>query len=319
METRKPSILVVGSMNMDVMINDVPRRGDFGESIVCGGYGYVPGGKGANQAVAAARLGANAAMAGCLGDDDNGRRLIDNLHQYGVDTKNILRDPQMQTGIALMLVDKDTGRYCSYVIMGGNDYVAPAQVEAALASDSCDMVLMQLEMPLETVYRTYELAAEKGIPVFLDAGPAMQVPLERLKGIFVISPNEAETKALTGIDPVSEAAAAEAARRLYEMASPRYVILKLGERGALLYDGEKAELIPCYTLENAVDSTAAGDTFGAAFAVSYCKGAPVRDAIKYAHAAARICVSRKGAQTSIPSAEEVDAFLLRDHKTDPKL
>ena len=152
-----------------------------------------------------------------------------------------------------------------------------------------DMVVMQLEMPLETVYQTYELAREKGIPVFLDAGPAMKIPLERLKGLFILSPNEAETEALTGICIDSNENALKAAKWLYDEVSPQYVILMMGERGALLNNGTEA--------------------FGAALANRLCKGSKIEEAILFAHAAAGSCVSRLGAQTSIPTEEEVENFL----------
>lgn len=305
----KPSILVVGSMNMDLIIYDVPKLPEYGESIPCGSYIQVPGGKGANQAVAAAKLGADAAMVGCVGDDSFGIRLVENLQNHNVDTSFTIADPEVQTGMAPIMVDKETARYVSYVVMGGNNYVSATQVEQALARRKTDMVLMQLEMPLETVYKTYEIASALGVPVFLDAGPAMNIPLDRLKGIFVISPNEAETKALTGIMPYSETTALQAAEKLYQMACPQYVLLKLGERGAYLYDGKKGKLIPSFSGVKAVDTTAAGDTFGAAFAVSYCGGTPLEEAVEYAHAAAAICVSRKGAQPAIPFGWEVEELI----------
>ena len=139
----------------------------------------------------------------------------------------------------------------------------------------------------------------------------MSIPLKRLEGLFILSPNEAETEALTGINPETKDKAVEAAKVLYEEANPEYVILKLGSRGALLYDGKTAELIPCFKVR-AVDSTAAGDTFGAALAIRLCKGDEMRQAIRFAHAAAGICVSRMGAQVSIPKAEEVEEFLRRE-------
>lgn len=304
----KPRILVVGSMNMDLMVYGVPKLAEYGESLLCGSYNYLPGGKGANQAVAAAKLGASTAMVGCLGDDANGHLLLNNLQHFGVDTQNTLLDPAAQTGLAAIMVDKATGRYVCYVILGGNGDISPQQVANSLEQNSYDMVLMQLEMPLETVYRTYELARDKNIPVFLDAGPAMDIPLQRLQGIFILSPNEAETKALTGIDPATDDTACKAAQLLYQKASPQYVLLKLGERGALLYDGTTATLVPCFHV-NAIDSTAAGDTFGAAFAAEYCRSKNMLGSIRYAHAAAGLCVSRKGAQASIPTRDEVNAFL----------
>lgn len=306
----RPSILVVGSMNMDLYVEGANRIPKFGESIPCGHYGYATGGKGSNQAIAASKQGADVTMVGRVGDDDYGRALQEALQREGICTDYVAVDKEHQTGLALMLLNED-GRYVSYCAMGGNDYVSGEDVRRALESRSFDMVVMQLEMPLETVYRTYELAKEKNIPVFLDAGPAKTIPLERLRGLYILSPNEAETAAMTGIYPDTEAHAVQAAVWLYEQAQPQYVILKLGSRGALLYDGKSAELIPCFQVK-AVDSTAAGDTFGAALAIRLCKGDEIHDAIRFAHAAAGICVSRLGAQVSIPREEEVYEFLKKE-------
>lgn len=304
---QKPKILVVGSMNMDLFVEGANTIPKFGESILCGNYGYATGGKGSNQAIAAALQGADVTMVGRLGDDTNGESLRKELKKAGVHTEYIVTDPDRQTGLALMLLHED-GRYVSYVALGANGGICAEDVRAALDACRFDMVIMQLEMPLETVYRTYELAKERKIPVFLDAGPAMSVSLKRLEGLFILSPNEAETEALTGINPDTEEKAVQAAKILYEEAKPEYVILKLGSRGAMVYDGNNMELIPCFKVK-AVDSTAAGDTFGAALAIRLCKGDDMRDAIRFAHAAAGICVSRMGAQVSIPREEEVVEFL----------
>lgn len=303
----KPKLLVVGSMNMDVMIYGVPYIPDFGESVMCSSYCYIPGGKGSNQAMAAALQGADVTMVGRVGEDAYGHELVENLNKVFVDTKYIVFDKESQTGFDPILVD-DSGKYVSYVVLGANDRLSSDQVKKALDEKEFDMVVMQLEMPLETVYSVYEYATRKNIPVFLDAGPAKSIPLKRLKGIFIISPNEAETKALTGIDVDTTEQAIEAAKKLFKEVEPKYVILKMGSRGALLYDGISATMIPCFQVD-AVDSTAAGDTFGAALAIQICKDTNMKDAIVFAHAAAGICVSRKGAQTSIPKAEEVTAFL----------
>lgn len=304
---KKPKILVVGSMNMDLFVEGANTIPKFGESILCGNYGYATGGKGSNQAIAAALQGADVTMVGRLGDDTNGESLRKELKKARVHTEYIVTDPDRQTGLALMLLHED-GRYVSYVALGANGGICGSDVKAALDACQFDMVIMQLEMPLETVYQTYELAKERKIPVFLDAGPAMDIPLKRLEGLFILSPNEAETEALTGINPDTEEKAIQAAKMLYEEAKPEYVILKLGSRGAMLYDGSNTELIPCFKVK-AVDSTAAGDTFGAALAIRLCKGDDMRDAIRFAHAAAGICVSRMGAQVSIPREEEVAEFL----------
>ena len=305
---KRPRILVVGSINMDLFVEGANAIPGYGESIRCRHYGYASGGKGSNQAFAVAKQGADVVFVGCIGDDENGKKVKASLDKAGVNTDYLVIDPDTQTGLALMLVDDKTGKYVSYVAMGGNDRLSPEAVKKALDENEFDMVVMQLEMPLETVYRTYELAREKGIPVFLDAGPAMSIPLDRLKGLFIISPNEAETEALTGINIDTNENALKAAKWLYEHAEPQYVLLKMGERGALLYNGKEFKFIECFKVK-AVDSTAAGDTFGAALAIRLCKGSKIEDAVLYAHAAAGICVSRLGAQTSIPTEEEVEAFL----------
>lgn len=305
---KRPKILVVGSINMDLFVEGANSIPNYGESLLCRHYGYASGGKGSNQAFAVAKQGADVVFVGCIGDDDNGRKLKASLDNAGVNTDYLVVDPETQTGLAVLLVDDNTGKYVCYVAMGGNDRLNPEAVRKAMDENEFDMVIMQLEMPLETVYQTYEMASERDIPVFLDAGPAMKIPLERLKGLFILSPNEAETEALTGICPDTDENALKAAKWLYEQAVPRYVILKLGERGALLYDGSEARFIECFKV-NAVDSTAAGDTFGAALAIRLCKGDKIEDAIRFAHAAAGICVSRMGAQTSIPTEKEVKDFL----------
>jgi ribokinase len=303
----KPRILVVGSMNMDLFVRDCNSIPGYGESIICGDYGYATGGKGSNQAFAVAKLGAEAVMVGRVGRDTNGDQLIESLRQVNVNTDYVIRDEETQTGLALMLVNND-GRYASYVSIGANYRVSVEDVRRALDAEKFDMLVMQLEIPLETVYATCELAKERNIPVFLDAGPAMHIPVDRLKGLYIFSPNEAETEALTGISVETNEGALEAAKWLYENASPEYVILKLGSRGALLYDGKEAKFIPCFKV-NAIDSTAAGDTFGACLAIQLCKGKAMEEAIVIAHAAAGICVSRQGAQISIPTEEEVEQFL----------
>lgn len=306
---KKPRILVVGSMNMDLFVQGANKIARFGETLPCREYGTGCGGKGSNQALAAAKLGAEVTMVGRVGTDDYGKQLAAALEKGGVNTEHVVMDGEKQTGLALLLVNQD-GRYVCYTVPGANDHLCEEDVRSALCLEgaSFDMVILQLEMPLETVYSTIKLANQQNIPVFLDAGPAMQIALEPLKGLYILSPNEVETESLTGICPDTEERAVEAARILYEKARPQYVILKLGARGALLYDGKKAEMYPCFTVD-AVDSTAAGDTFGAALAIRLCMGDTMAAAMCYAHAAAGICVSRQGAQASIPTADEVECFL----------
>lgn len=305
---RKPKILVVGSINMDLCMYGVEGMPVMGASSFCSGYQYAEGGKGSNQAFAVSKLGADAVMVGRVGStDENGRKLLKSLESAGVHTEYIVRDPEHLTGMAIMSV-LSGGSYYSIFANGANGYVAPEDVARALENDTYDMVLMQLEIPLETVYRTYEMAREKGIPVFLDAGSAMHIPLERLKGVDYISPNETEAEALTGIALGDERGAERATVYLYQELKPKWVVLKLGSRGVLLYDGKDFLRVPANQVE-AVDTTAAGDTFSAGFVIKMCSGSSVTEAVDYAQAAAALCVTRKGGHTSIPSDSEVKAFL----------
>jgi len=303
---RKPRILVVGSMNMDLCMYGITRLPGWGESSFSTEYCYAAGGKGANQALACSRLGAETYMVGRIGRDDNGSGLIESLDEGGVNTEYVVRDPVLNTGLSTMNMGID-GRYFSFYVQGANTALCPEDVERALADISPDMIVMQLEMPESVILRICEIGREKHIPVFLDAGPAQAFPLEQLNGAFIISPNEAETAALTGIEPLDPDSMEAAADRIYRMARPAYVLLKVGSRGAYLYSEKVKKLIPGFTVE-AVDTTAAGDTFGAAFCVRYCRGTPLEEAIRYAHAAAAICVTRKGGQPSIPSLEETEQF-----------
>ncbi len=304
---KKPKILVVGSINMDLSMYGLAGMPRLGVSTFCERYSFSPGGKGGNQALAVSRLGGASVLAGRVGTcDENAARVLSSLQDGRVRTEYIVHDPELATGMSVMNILPD-GRYFSVYAQGANAAISPEDVEAALEEGTFDLVLMQLEMPLETVYRTYEMARERGIPVFLDAGPAMSIPLERLKGVCVISPNEAETLALTGIDPCDEKSALEAADWLYQAVTPQYVLLKLGSRGALLYDGQSAVFYGCFTV-NAVDSTAAGDTFSAACAIRMAQGIPMADAIQFAHAAAALCVTREGGNSSIPTEEEAEEF-----------
>ena len=305
---KKARVLTVGSINMDILMYGVPKLAGFGETISYSNYSLKPGGKGENQAIALAKFGMDSHLVATIGDDEYGKIILSNLKHHGVDTTHVLSSPNVKTGLASIVIEEGTARYAAYVAQGGNDHITGEQVEKALDNQTYDMILMQLEMPLETVYRTYELACACGIPVFLDAGPAMKISLEPLRGIFVISPNEAETFALTGIDPSTEEEAEKAIRKLYREIEPQYAILKLGERGAMLFDGKAVEMIPCFTVE-AVDTTGAGDAFNAAFAVSYCSGNGIKESIKFAHGAAGLSVMKEGGADSVPALEEVQQFL----------
>ena len=300
----KPRILVIGSINMDVVL----RAEKFpapGETVVGTDLSLIPGGKGANQAVALSRLGASASLLGCVGKDPWGEELIEKLEENGVDTVNVTSDESLPTGNATIIVDSE-GENRIVLIAGANDALRPGLVDAALdAESSCDAILLQLEIPLRTVYHAISTGAARGIPVILDAGPPRAVPLEKLRGVTVLSPNESETEALTGIRPGDLDSAGKAAALLEESTGANEVVLKLGERGALFKDNGRYELVEAHQVE-VVDTTAAGDSFTAALALEHSRGAGIEKAVRRALAAGALAVTRLGAQPSLPTAEEVD-------------
>ncbi len=300
----KPRILVIGSINMEVVL----RAEKFpapGETVVGTDLSLIPGGKGANQAVALSRLGASASLLGCVGKDPWGEELIEKLEENGVDTVNVTSDESLPTGNATIIVDSE-GENRIVLIAGANDALRPGLVDAALdAESSCDAILLQLEIPLRTVYHAISTGAARGIPVILDAGPPRAVPLEKLRGVTVLSPNESETEALTGIRPGDLDSAGKAAALLEESTGANEVVLKLGERGALFKDNGRYELAEAHQVE-VVDTTAAGDSFTAALALEHSRGTGIAKAVRRALAAGALAVTRLGAQPSLPTAEEVD-------------
>ncbi len=309
METeRKPKILVVGSMNLDLCLYGLTEMPRIGVSTFGSNYKYATGGKGANQALAIAKQGGSVTMVGRVGDDDDGaEQILGSLAECGVDTRYVVKDKDSLTGLSFMGVFPD-GKYFSVYAPGANNAISPDDVKKALDENPFDMIVLQMEMPFETVEYCCAEGHRRGIPVFLDAGPAMEVPLEKLRGTFVISPNEAEAEALTGQSVKDETGIRRAAEIIYQEAQPLYVIMKLGDRGAVLYDGNEFRQFPAFKV-NAVDTTAAGDTFGATFAVQYCSGSSVDEAIRIANVAACLCVTRKGGYPSIPTKEETADYM----------
>ncbi len=313
---KTPKVLVVGSLNMDLTLYGADKVPEFGELVQCSNYAYAPGGKGANQAAALAKLGAEAMLVGCVGDDRNGKLLLDALKRHEINIKHVQINDEAQTGMAVICADNN-GKSRLYGIPGANMALTANGIPEILENEKPDMVLMQLEMPMQTAIETHQIAKAHGIPVFLDAGPAMKVPLEKFCGIMIISPNEAETYAITGIRVTDASTARRASEYIFQKASAQYVLLKLGEHGAYLYDGKHGELYPALKIK-AVDTTAAGDTFNAAICARLCRGENLAKSIAFANAAAAITVSRKGALLSIPTEAEA-VSLLSEHEKEKKL
>ncbi|MBO7678808.1 MAG: ribokinase [Thermoguttaceae bacterium] len=303
--SEKPSIVVVGSSNTDMVIKadhlPVP-----GETILGGEFMMAAGGKGANQAVAAARLGGQVTFVSRVGNDSLGEQAIAGYRAEGIDTSLIQRD-EKPTGVALILVD-DKGQNVISVAPGANYSLSPADADRAEeAIARAKMVIVQLETPLDTIERTAKIAARHGVAVILDPAPAPSEPLsdELLANITYIKPNETEASRLTGIDVVDEASARRAAEVLLAK-GPRGVIVTLGAAGALVVPAEgRAQVLPSKKVD-AVDATAAGDCFSGALAVALAGGKSLLEAARFAIDAAAISVTRMGAQPSLPYARELE-------------
>jgi ribokinase len=307
----KPALAVVGSLNMDFVVS-VDRLPAPGETVLGSDFRMIPGGKGANQACAAGKLGAGAVdvrMIGRVGYDVFADHLRASLAAAGVDTSAVHSARMQPTGVALIWVDR-TGQNSIVVASGANGALAAADVEAMRRSfHGASHVLFQLETPLDTVAAALALAREEGAATILDPAPARPLPPELLAQVDILTPNETEAAILAG-NPgarVTLGDAPELARRLLDM-GPRSVVLKLGDRGCFYHDGSAGCHQQAFRVE-ACDATAAGDTFNAALAVMLAEGRSMADALRFACAAAAISVTRLGAQSSIPTRAETEQFL----------
>jgi len=302
-------ITVVGSLNIDFVVR-VERLPLAGQSVVGHDFATIPGGKGANQACAAAKLGGRVRMVGRVGGDVFGRQLRDGLAATGVDTAAVRATEGMPSGVALIFVEAG-GQNQIVVAPGANGRLTPQDVAQALGDAGGGFLLLQLESPAETVEKTVALGDERGMTVILDPAPARPLTDELLGRVSCLTPNESEAMSLLerGGATVSLAEAPEVARALLRH-GPRAVILKLGANGAFLDDGSEARHFPGLKVE-AVDVTAAGDTFNGALAVALSEGRTMPEAIVFANAAAALSVTRAGAQASIPDRSEVEALVAR--------
>jgi len=299
-------ITVVGSLNMDLVVR-APRMPVPGETLIGSDFRVIPGGKGANQAVAAARLGAQVTMIGRVGNDDFGRAQQRSLAQEGIDVTHVSVDPEEATGIALITLDA-TGQNSIILAPGANMHLTVAHLEATKqAIADADILICQLESPLEAVTKAIELAHAHGARVILNPAPARPLDTALLRLVDYLIPNESEATLLTDIQVADLSSAKEAAINLRER-GVNTVILTLGERGALLANDREITHQAGY-LVKVVDTTAAGDAFVGGFAVALAEGRPLSDAVRFANAAGALAVTKLGAQPSLPTRQEVEQFL----------
>jgi ribokinase len=305
---RSKSIVVIGSSNTDLIIR-VPRIPRAGETLLGGEFMSAAGGKGANQAVGAARSGGKTALIARVGTDAFGDRAVVGLRRDGVDVTCVFRDKLAASGVALIFVARD-GENSIAVAGGANARLSPADVnKAAGLIRGAALLVAQLETPLATVIAAALVAVKAGVPVILNPAPAQALPNRLLKLISILTPNETEAELLTGIKVTDEAAAARACAKLRSR-GVRTVILTLGARGAYLADASGQQLVPGFKVK-AVDSTAAGDIFNGALSVALAERRTLRDAVRFANAAAALSVTRLGAQPSAPTRAEIERFLGR--------
>ncbi len=299
-------IVVVGSSNTDmiVRVERIPRPG---ETVIGGVFSTAAGGKGANQAVAAARAGGKVALVGRVGWDMFGDQALEGFDRDGIDTRHMVRDEGAPSGVAFIVVDS-RGENSIAVASGANANVSPADAEAARELiEGAEILLMQLEIPLETVRAAAEAAAAQGVTVILNPAPAQPLDDAFLRCVSILTPNETEAELLTGIPVEDEASAARAADAL-RARGVDIVLVTRGSGGVFAAAPEFRGNIPCFPVD-CVDTTAAGDVFNGALAVALSEGRDLREAVRFASAAAAISVTRLGAQPSAPKREEIEAFL----------
>lgn len=286
-------VVVVGSISMDLVVTSTVRPG-AGETVLGESFVTVPGGKGANQAVAAARLGADVRMVGCVGDDHYGKQLLDNLKQNGVSVDYVKPVTEADTGTAhIVLAEGDNS---IVVVKGANDCVTPEYVEGALAAlKEADIVLIQQEIPFETIEYVSDVCSSFGIPLLLNPAPAHFISQKIIDEATFITPNEHEAELLFPNMSLEDVLKQNATK----------VLITEGSKGVRYHNGKEEVLVPTFKVE-AVDTTGAGDTFNGAFAVAVAEGKNIADSLRFANRAASLSVTKFGAQGGMPTRQEVE-------------
>jgi ribokinase len=301
-------VVVVGSSNVDLLMK-VPRLPRVGETVTDGVFAQVFGGKGANQAVGAARAGGDVAFVNCVGDDGYAGQVIESLRRDVIDTRFVSREPAVATGTALIMVGGEGHNYLA-VAPGANYRLTRAHVDRARAAiEGAAIVISQCEILAETLDHVIALGAEIGKPVMLNLAPARPIAAASLARLAYLSVNETEAEFLTGLKVASEREVEAAAEALLAK-GPKTVILTLGARGAYVAGGGEGALVPGFEVD-AVDTTAAGDVHCGALAVALVEGRPLLEAVRFANAAAALSVTKLGAQPSAPKRRDIEALLSR--------
>lgn len=303
----KNSICVLGSINMDIVLK-VERMVKSGETILSKGFDKIPGGKGANQAVAARRLGANVYMIGKVGNDDNGHKLVEELKKDNLNLEYLCIDEKEPTGMAIITVD-DEGNNSIIVVPGSNMHITSEEIKnSQKAIVSSKVLITQFETPAKRSIEAFKMAKENSVITILNPAPASVIPDELLKYTDIVAPNETEAYELTGIKVDSEETIKEAAKAFLDK-GVKFVIITLGKRGAALVTKDEFCIVSAHKVK-AIDTTAAGDSFIGGVATKLCDEKSLnfevlKKAIIFANKVSSIVVQRKGAQTSLPTLDEV--------------
>ena len=297
---------MLGSINMDLVAvaAALPKPG---ETVMGDGFATLPGGKGANQAVAAARLGADVRMIGRVGDDVFGPMLLENLQANWVDVSDVMTTPGMSSGIAVILLDDERENYI-VGIYGANMACDEIQVEAASrALDGADALLLQMEIPLAVSLEAAHIARRMGVRVIYDPAPPSEIPFSSYEAFDIIAPNQSEAEVLTGVTVDGIDSAHEAAQVLRSRGAGT-AIVKLGEQGVVYVADDCVGHVPAFEVD-AVDTVAAGDGFAGALAVALAEGEPIERALRFASAAGALVVTKRGAQDAMPHRAEVERLM----------
>lgn len=306
MASNSADIVVIGSSNVDFIMG-LERLPAVGETVSDGQFSQTFGGKGANQAVAAARAGGRVAFITCLGEDIYLSTILNNLRLDGIDTERIVVQSGIASGSALIMFDRDGNNYLA-VCPGANYALLPHHIEASTdLIKSAKLVIMQMEVSTPTTLRALEIAASVGVPVLFNYAPVrlQEIPISEQTGLLIV--NETEASALTGL-PVDLPEQAEEAAEALRRRGAETVIVTLGAKGACVVNSELRRHIQAFRVDP-VDTTAAGDVFCGALAAAIVENRPLLEAVEFASAASALSVTRAGAQPSIPTRNEIDAFL----------
>lgn len=305
---KRPKITVIGSSNTD-LVATVPKLPSPGETVMGIDFIIAPGGKGANQAVAIARIGGDVTFIAKIGTDDNGKRSLENFKRDSINTDFVFQTDEAPSGVALIFVDKN-GENMLVPVPGANGKLSPNDIDKArTAIEGAEIIVLQLEIPLETVEYAIKIAHKANVPVVLNPAPGRKLDHNLIKMVNYITPNETEAEVLTDIKVSDDHTAEKAGKELLKLGA-KTAIITLGKRGAMVVTHDSCQLVPAFQVE-AVDATAAGDAFTGGFAYAIATGKDIISSVRFGNAVAGLTVTKMGAQPSMPKKDELEEFLKR--------